>query len=193
MDGLAVVIVEFSASGFEGSRFSAALSFPFGCPGFVGQAVFNRAVSVVDVAYFRNVPAGVVADERLDSFFLRRRCAFFRCVGHYPNERYEKNGERNLKPVEFIFLYAPQQFFLYRCFLFCGLSPFGRSSVHTRKVCVKSKYPSICSPSHQKSVPCRGLPGLCLGMRRCADVLLCLSCRDAFSNIARKTWLPFSR
>ena len=73
------------------------------------------------------------------------------------------------------------------------LSPFGRSSVHTRKVCVKSKYPSICSPSHQKSVPCRGLPGLCLGMRRCADVLLCLSCRDAFSSIAHKTWLPFSR
>ena len=165
MDGLAVVIVEFSAGGFEGSRFSAALSFPFGCTGFVGQAVFNRAVSVVDVADFRNVPAGVVADERLDSFFLRRRCAFFRCVGHYPN----------------------------RCFLFCGLSPFGRSSVHTRKVCVKSKYPSICSPSHQKSVPCRGWPGLCLGMRRCADVLLCLSCRDAFSSIARKTWLPFSR
>lgn len=68
MDGLAVVIVKCRGSGLEGRRFGAALSFLVECPGFVGQAVFNRAVSVVDGAYFRNVPAGVVADERLDSF-----------------------------------------------------------------------------------------------------------------------------
>lgn len=73
------------------------------------------------------------------------------------------------------------------------LSPFGRSSVHTRKVCVKSKYPSICSPSHQKSVQCSGWLGLCLGRRSCADVLICLSCRNAFSSIARKTWQPCFR
>ena len=70
MDGLAVVIVKCRASGLEGRRFGAALSFLVECPGFVGQAVFNRAVSVVDGAYFRNVPAWVVADERLDSFFV---------------------------------------------------------------------------------------------------------------------------